>query len=162
VIRWALLALAVALGGLMLVPPLAGYERYVITGDSMAGSIDRGAIAYARVVPVDDLRKGDVITYTPPGRTGKVTHRIVWTGRGASGARAFRTKGDANASPDPWRFELHGDTQARVAAHVPYAGYVVAALSVRWVRMLLIGLPAAWVAIGLLLGGRRELGEAPA
>jgi signal peptidase len=86
----------------------------------------------------------------------------VWTGRGASGARAFRTKGDANAAPDPWRFELRGETQARVAAHVPYAGYVIAAVGIRWVRMLLIGVPAAWVAIGLMFGGRRELEEAPA
>ena len=55
------LAWLAAIGVLMLVPPLAGYERYVITGDSMAGSIPRGAIAYARVVPVGDLRVGDVI-----------------------------------------------------------------------------------------------------
>lgn len=148
---------ALVLGAVMLVPPLAGYERYVVTGDSMGGTIGRGSIVYARAVPVEELRVGDVITYTPPaGAHGKVTHRIVWTGRGASGARAFRTKGDANASADPWRFELTGPTQARVVAHVPWAGYAVAALSVRWVRMLVIGVPAALVAVALLAGAWRE------
>ena len=147
---------ALALGALMLVPPLAGYERYVVTGDSMGGTIGRGSIVYARAVPVESLRVGDVITYAPPGESSKVTHRIVWIGRGASGARAFRTKGDANAAADPSRFELTGPTQARVVAHVPWAGYAVAALSVRWVRALVIGVPAALVAVALLAGAWRE------
>ena len=150
---------ALALGALMLLPPLAGYERYVITGDSMSGSIDRGAIVYAKPVPVRDLRVGDVITYAPPpgsGPEGKVTHRIVWRGAGASGDAAFRTKGDANRAADPWRFELANRNQARVETHVPYAGYAVAALGVRWVRMLVIGLPAALVAVAVLGGAGRE------
>jgi signal peptidase len=153
------LAAALALGALMLVPPLAGYERYVITGGSMSGAIERGAIVYARAVPVDDLRVGDVITYSPPrgaAPASKVTHRIVWAGRGASGARAFRTKGDANRAADPWRFELSGPTQARVAAHVPYVGYALAALGVRWVRVVVIGVPAALIAIAVLAGAWRE------
>jgi signal peptidase len=87
-----------------------------------------------------------VITYRPPGRRELLTHRIVWTG-GADGARAFRTKGDANPRPDPWRFELRRPTQARVAFSVPLLGWAFAALAEREVRMLLIGLPA--LAIGL-------------
>jgi signal peptidase len=156
---------ALALGALMLVPPLFGYERYVITGDSMSGSIERGSIAYARPVPVADLRVGDVITYEPPagaGPAGKVTHRIVWAGRGASGARAFRTRGDANRSADPWRFELRRAEQARVVFDVPFAGYALAALGVRWVRVLVIGLPAALVAFAVLAGAWREAREAVA
>jgi signal peptidase len=152
----AAVAAALALGALMLVPPLAGYERYVITGESMSPAIERGAIVYAKPVPVAALRVGDVITYTPPGGGGKVTHRIVWAGRSTSGARAFRTRGDANASPDPWRFELRGPTQARVAADVPYVGYALAALAVRWVRVLLIGVPAALMAVGVLAGAWRD------
>jgi signal peptidase len=156
------LVAALGLGALMLVPPLAGYERYVITGGSMSGSVERGSIVYARAVPVADLRVGDVITYDPPngaGPTGKVTHRIVWAGRGATGARAFRTKGDANAAADPWRFELRGRTQARVVAHVPYAGYALAALGLRWVRLIVIGVPAALLAVGVLAGAWRDAGQ---
>jgi signal peptidase len=162
----AVLVLACALGVLMLTPAVVGLDRYVITGASMGDAIPKGSIAYTRKVPVADLRVGDVITYTPPagaGPGGRVTHRIVWVGRGASGARAFRTKGDANASPDPWKFELHRATQARVAGHVPYAGYPIAALSLRWVRMLVIGLPAALIALAMLAGlvadGRRSPAE---
>ncbi len=147
---------AFALAALMLAPPLVGYERYVVTGDSMRGSIGRGSIVYAKPVPVAALRIGDVITYTPPGGGRRVTHRIVWAGRGSSGARAFRTKGDANAAADPWRFELRRTTQARVVASVPYAGYALAALGVRWVRMLVIGLPAALLALAVVVAACRE------
>jgi signal peptidase I len=152
------LVAALALGALMLLPPLAGYQRYVITGGSMGDTIPRGSIVYDKPVPVSALRVGDVITYTPPaesGPGGRVTHRIVWIGRGADGARAFRTRGDANASVDPWRFELRGAHQARVAGHVPYVGYVLAALGLRWLRMLVIGLPAALIALVLVVGAFR-------
>jgi signal peptidase len=153
---------ALALGALMLLPPLAGYQRYVITGGSMGDTIPRGSIVYDKPVPVPSLRVGDVITYTPPpgsGPGGRVTHRIVWIGRGADGARAFRTRGDANAAVDPWRFELREARQARVAGHVPYVGYVLAALGLRWVRMLVIGLPAALVAVALVVGAFRPQPE---
>jgi signal peptidase len=150
------LAAAVVLGAVMLLPPLAGYERYVITGDSMRGSIERGSVVYAERAPVRSLRVGDVITYTPPGGGGKVTHRIAWAGRGNDGGRAFRTRGDANAAADPWTFELRRTTQARVVAHVPYVGYAIAALSVRWVRLIVVGVPAALVAWAVLAGAWRE------
>jgi signal peptidase len=149
---------ALALGALMLLPPLAGYERYVITGGSMGDTIPKGSIVYDKPVPVAFLRVGDLVTYTPPagsGPGGRVTHRIVWIGRGSDGAPAFRTRGDANGAADPWRFELHGARQARVAGHVPYVGYVLAALGLRWVRMLVIGLPAALIAVGLFASAFR-------
>ena len=152
-------AVALALGALMFVPMALGYERYVITGDSMGDTIGRGSIVYARAVPVESLRVGDVITYTPPrgaGPGGKVTHRIAWIGRSADGVLAFRTRGDANAAADPWRFELAGPSQARVVAHVPWAGYGLAALSVRWLRVLVIGLPAALIAVAVLAGAWRD------
>ena len=141
---------AFATAAMMLLPALLGFERYVITGGSMAGTLDRGSIAFDRPVPVADLRVGDVITYRPPPGTASsalVTHRIVWAGRDRNGHRTFRTKGDANRAADPWRFTLTRPTQARVAFHVPYAGYPLAALAVRPLRMLLIGLPALMIGI---------------
>lgn len=153
-------AAALLLAGLMLGPPLLGLQRYVITGGSMEGSISRGSIVFDRAVPVADLRVGDVITYEPPNRAwGRVTHRIVRIGRGPHGERRFRTRGDANPSPDPWSFRLAGPTQARVAFHVPVAGYAFAALGIRPVRMALIGLPAILVALSVLVGLVREARE---
>ena len=152
-------AALLALGALMLVPAAFGLKRYVIAGGSMEGAYDRGSIVYERAVPVSQLRVGDVITYTPPlsaGVRGRVTHRIVWAGRDRSGGRAFRTKGDANQSPDPWRFTLSQPKQPRVDFTVPLAGYAFAALGIRSVRMVVLGLPALLVAFTALAGLRRS------
>ncbi len=68
----------------------------------------------------------------------------------------FRTKGDANAVADPWTFTLPNATQARMRAGVPYVGFAIAALSDRRVRMLVIGLPAALIALSSLAGLWRD------
>jgi signal peptidase len=153
------IAAGLGLAALMLIPALLGLQRYVITGDSMTGSYDRGSIVFEREVPSSDLTVGDVITYRPPrgeGPDGLVTHRIVAI---RDGGRVFRTEGDANPRPDPWRFELHAPTQARVAFSVPYAGFALAALGIRDVRMLVIGLPALLVALAAITRLWREAGE---
>jgi signal peptidase len=145
----------------MLAPAAFGLDRYVITGGSMGATIPKGSIAYTREVPVADLRVGDVITYMPPPDAGPdhlVTHRIVSIGRDASGP-VYRTKGDANPVADPWTFRLDHSTQARVRIGIPYAGYALAALGRRDVRLAVIALPALLIA--LLSLGRlwRALGE---
>jgi signal peptidase I len=147
-----LTAVALAGAAVILVPAVLGYQRYVITSGSMTGTYDRGSIVFDEVVPSADLRPGDVITYTPPPGPGRprglVTHRIV-TIEGSGGARVLRTKGDANRAPDPWTFTLR-TTQARVAFHVPYLGFAVAALGDRRLRILLVGLPALLIALSTL------------
>jgi signal peptidase len=159
----ALCAACLGLAGLMLLPGLLGYQRYVITSGSMTGTYDRGSVVFDKVVPVSDLRVGDAITYTPPaglGPSGRITHRIVWIGSDQLGRQTLRTKGDANETADPWTFTLDGATQARVAFHVPYVGYVLSALAIRQVRMVLIGLPALLIAFAVLVSFRRDVRKA--
>jgi signal peptidase len=155
----ALVALA-ATGLLMLVPPLLGFPRYVIEGGSMGGSLPRGSIAYEEVVPTTDITEGDVITYTPPHANRPITHRVAWVGHTTEGERLFRTKGDDNAAPDPWKFALPHDTQARVVAHVPLVGFAVEALSLRAVRMTAIGGPALLIAFAAFASVARRWGRA--
>jgi signal peptidase len=144
---------------LVLAPALAGWERYAIVSGSMTGTYDRGSLVLAEVVPVADLRVGDVITYTPPAGDHLVTHRISWIGRDDTGRRVFRTKGDANPVADPWTFSLDGATQARVRFGVPYAGHALSALGRRDVRMLVIALPALLIAAVSLTRLWRRLGD---
>jgi signal peptidase len=155
----ALCVASLALAGLMILPGLFGFQRYVITSGSMTGTYDRGSVVFADVVPVSDLGVGDVITYTPPagsGPSGLVTHRIASIGQDQFGRPLFQTKGDANETADPWTFTLDEGTQARAVFHVPFVGYAVSALSVREVRMIVIGIPALLIAFAVLVGFRRE------
>lgn len=133
-----------------LLPSAFGYDRYVITGGSMSGTFEKGSIAFEEEVPVEQLRVGDVITYQPPpdsGTSSLVTHRIVSIRPGEDGRPLLRTKGDANASKDPWSFSLSGTSQPVVRRTVPYAGYVFIGLADRQLRMLVIGVPAGLIAL---------------
>jgi len=160
-------ALAVAagffLGALLIAPGLLGWERYVIVSGSMTGTYDRGSLVFDEVVPVKSLKVGDVITYKPPrgaGPEGLVTHRISSIGKDPkNGARVFRTKGDANKSADPWTFVLPDKRQARVVAGIPHVGFALAALAQRQFRMLIVGVPAALIALIVLAGVWREAGR---
>ena len=157
----AALVIAVLAALAALAPAVLGWQRYAIVSGSMAGTYDQGSLVLADVVPVADLRVGDVITYTPPPGAGPdhlITHRIHWIGRDGAGQRVFRTKGDANPVADPWTFRLGRPTQARVRYGIPYAGHALAAIGRPDVRTAVITLPALLLAALSLAGLWRRLG----
>jgi signal peptidase len=155
----AALAVGALCALLVVVPGLAGWERYAIVSGSMTGTYDRGSLVLDEVVPVAELRVGDVITYMPPGGDHLVTHRIAWIGRDDAGHRIFRTKGDANPIADPWTFRLDRPTQARVRFGIPYAGHALTALDRKDIRMAVIALPALLIAGVSLARLWRRLGD---
>lgn len=159
---------AVVLACLMVLPTLLGYERYVIVTGSMVPTIEVGSVVYDEVVPVDDLEVGDIITFVPPPEydiESPVTHRIIQVtvadeGSSHPGGRVFRTQGDANEDPDPWRMVLDGDEQPRVEHVIPYVGYFYMALQLRWVQLLLIAIPAFALIVFILVTLWRVSGDA--
>jgi signal peptidase I len=161
VVSTLVVAAGLLFGAILALSALMGWQRYVITSGSMTGAYDRGSLVLDEVVPVAELRTGDVITYRPPagsGPDGLVTHRIVSVSGGPGGQRVFRTKGDANAAADPWTFTLAKGEQARVKLGIPYVGFAVAALSRRDLRMIVVGVPAALIALISLGGLWRDAG----
>jgi signal peptidase len=155
------LAAGLLFGVLLVLPAALGWQRYIITSGSMTGTHDRGSLVLDEVVPVSELRVGDVITYRPPpgaGPAGLVTHRIAEISRDKLGRRMFRTKGDANRAADPWTFALPKGEQARVRVGVPYVGFALAALGRRDLRILIVGVPAGLIALMSIAGLWREAG----
>jgi signal peptidase len=159
--RWlAVLALcAVILGGLIMF--LLGFRTYAITGGSMADAIGKGALAIDRIVPVSELEVGDIITYSPPGRSNLVTHRIISVDPQADGSRVFHTQGDANESADPWTFTLDSGRQARYVFQVPYLGYLLLTFGSPLMRMILLVGLALLLTFTLFLKLWREAGKLP-
>ncbi|MEV7398535.1 signal peptidase I [Aeromicrobium sp. NPDC092404] len=167
-----LLLVTTLLGVCYFAPVLLGYERYVITGGSMSGTFEKGSLAFEKNVPVEDLAVGDIITYQPPadsGVTTLVTHRISAIKAQADGQVLFRTKGDANADPDPWTFTLVQADQPVVRHTVPHVGWVFIRLADPGFRTMAIGIPAGLIAlasaveiIGVLRAARRRPEELPA
>ena len=151
------------IAGMMLVPAALGLHRYVILTGSMTGTYDPGSIVFDKQVPTSSLEVGDAITYAPPPGMSPnhelVTHRIVRIAPRRGGQRVYQTKGDANKTPDRWRFVLPAAEQDKVVFHVPYAGYIFAVLGVAQFRMALIGAPALLVALWIVVGMWRDAGE---
>ena len=118
----AALVLATICAFAVLAPALLGWERYAIVSGSMTGTYDRGSLVLSEVVPVAELKVGDVITYQPPGGDHPITHRISWIVRDDAGRRIPSTQGDAHPVADPWTFLLDRPTQALARIGVPYVG----------------------------------------
>ena len=106
--------------------PLFGHEVFVIRGTSMSPAIGLGsAIIASRTLP-QDITPGDIVTFR--GTNGVVvTHRVVETIIN-EGERLYRTKGDANASFDPFLVP-QGAMIGVVRVQVPYAGYLMAMMA---------------------------------
>jgi signal peptidase len=142
----------------------------------MEPTIQTGAVVYTKPKPVQQLVVGDIITFVPPREyefTEPVTHRIVEieeTEPGTevagkpvpAGTITVRTKGDANEDVDPWTMVPDQDEMAVVRHDIPYLGYVYMALSNRWVQLLVIGLPAAVIAVLVCVALWKEAGAAVA
>jgi signal peptidase len=152
-----LLAILAAMA-ITFVPGLMGYQRYVLVGGSMEPTIHRGSLVFDEIVSVPDLRKGDVITYVPPGHSQAVTHRIVSRKDGKKGGPIFRTKGDNNDFVDMRPFQLDRPRQARFAFAVPYLGWLFIALGTPKLRLLLV-IPALLIALSMLAKLWREGGR---
>src|SRR5438094_8872244 len=126
-----------------------GYRPVAVYSGSMTPTITVGGLAVDRAISARDVRVGDVITFTDPYVMGRmVTHRVVAIIPTAHGL-AYRTKGDANPSRDPWTIRLTGQV-GRVAFSIPVAGYVLVYAHTREVRAVLICLASILLLFGLL------------
>lgn len=139
-------------------PRVLGYRTLFVRSPSMSPGIPVGALAVYLPVDADELRPGDVIAFRSPGRGGHlVTHRIVRIEPTPREGDVFVTKGDANATEDPWRIPATGRGW-RYAFAVPYAGYAVAMLglpAVRLATLLAAVLTLAGACLGALWRPRR-------
>jgi len=141
----AVVTLVAAYAGLLVV----GFKPVAVYSGSMRPTLGVGSLAVDRVVPASSVRVGDVITFNDPYVTGRlVTHRVAQIVQTKHGV-AYRTKGDANATRDPWAIKLN-DKVGRVAFHVPLAGYALWYAHTREIRAMLLGAFALFVLIGVL------------
>lgn len=125
--------------------PLTGrYRVATVLSGSMGPAMDAGSMVFSTPEPASSVAAGQVITFkVPTGDHRAETHRVIEVVKGGP-EPVVRTKGDANAAPDPWQAKLDGSTpmwRARFA--VPKLGYFVQALRGPWFRALLTLLPPA-------------------
>lgn len=157
-----LVAAVFVLAGIMLVPALLGFDRYVVLTGSMTGTYDPGSMIFNKPVAATDLKVGDVITYVPPASSGygrrPITHRIHDIGHDARGRLSIQTKGDANGVADTWRF-VPKPNVSRVEGSLPYVGHVYSELNTRRGRLLAFTLPALLIALSVFVKVWRDAGD---
>lgn len=101
---------------------LLGWDVYVVQSGSMEPQIPTGSVIYTKAPDIENLQKGDIITFKLAG--GKVaTHRIDSV-EGSGQTLSFITKGDANDAVDA-NPVLPGNIIGEYVAVIPYAGYII-------------------------------------
>jgi signal peptidase len=131
---------AAGIGLLAAAPGFLGLHSVVVAGGSMTPTIPLGSVAISRTISIDDVNRGDIVVFVPPGGHVRVMHRVVQMKRRGQ-ILMVRTKGDANDFVDPHRVQMKG-TGEEVVAHIPYVGYVL-----HWIHMV----PLMALVIPLLL-----------
>ncbi|KQY47174.1 signal peptidase I [Cellulomonas sp. Root137] len=166
---FALVAL-VLVALVMIVVPLAVHATpYTILTGSMQPTLPPGTLVVTRVVPVESIDIGDVLTYQLHSNQPEVvTHRVVGVGFTGEGERLVVTRGDANnVDDDPVRAV---QVRGVVAYHVPYLGYLNTWVGINRPGWLLKSVAGALILYGLVLVGagvrdrvrRRTADEVPA
>ncbi|MDQ3763843.1 MAG: signal peptidase I [Actinomycetota bacterium] len=141
-----------------LVPAMAGATALTVLSGSMEPTLPVGSVAVVRPRSPDQIRTGDVITFTdrdpdsPATRT--VTHRVVSVEQGPGGL-SFRTKGDANNTPDQ-RPTAAADVYGVLWYSVPVAGWLREFLISRAGLVYLVGVVLLMVAAHLVLPKTRQ------
>jgi signal peptidase I len=145
-----LLTLTAFAGGMAL--HLRGDEAFVVLSGSMRPGMPVGTVVVTAPVPAAQIRRGDVITFHPPGRSDiVVTHRVIAIEQPVGDPQArFITRGDANPAPDPWAIPVVGTAQRRVF-HLQLLGYVLAALQTRPGKVAVMFGPTLLLAAGILI-----------
>jgi signal peptidase len=133
-----------------------------VTSGSMEPTLPIHSMILVQEVRPKDVRVGDIITFDPPGTTPRVTHRVVDRERVGGSRWYFRTKGDANPTPDDWRRGMNHSERyhpgvtygvrpaLRHVFTIPYAGSITTLFPAR-VRLALLLLPLALIGVGLLV-----------
>lgn len=150
------LVLGFAVLGLLSVtigPRLLHYRTATMLTASMAPSIHPGDVIVDTPLALSDVRVGQVLTYHIPVDDHRiVSHRVIEVRRPGPGIVNIRTRGDANAAPDPWTATLSGDTVWQVRAVVPRVGTAIRALRIPLVHTVLTAAVPVLVLCWLLLG----------
>ncbi len=138
VLIWSTASIAaVIIAGIVV---LYGVQFSRVLSPSMTPTMPVGSVAVTSHVPMDSLRVGQVVVLRTPTENAPYIHRVIAINYTPKGLEV-RTKGDANAVPDPWTVLVRGP-------EVPVLVFVLPAMNITNVAMRL-----QFVAIPLFLFG---------
>ena len=104
---------------------LAGFRTFTVMSGSMEPDYPVGSLLYVQPVDYRNLKVGDVISFVANDDKVVVTHRIaeIVPDENDASVLRFRTKGDANESPDA-NLVHYKNVIGTPMVVLPYIGYV--------------------------------------
>ncbi len=129
--------------------PLVGRPTLIVAGPSMEPSLPMGSAAVIEPIPAGGPVVGDVVEVRVGPASAIFTHRVTRTLE-LDGLPYVETKGDANLAPDPATVPV-SSVVGRVAWSIPYAGYLLALLSIPAGVIFVIGLGLSLIVLADLL-----------
>ena len=146
------LGLVVVLSFAQNLPIPGNFQSLVVMSGSMEPKIHVGSVAIVK--PSEDIKTGDIITFSDPrDPTSLVTHRIE-----SIENEIFKTKGDANNTPDNWEV-TKDNIVGKFLFSVPYLGYAVNFAKQPPGFLLLILFPALLIIINEIGSIKKEFGK---
>lgn len=137
------IAIAVILLTVGIVPRVMGYSGYYVTSDSMYPSIKKGSLLLVKDVKFEDIKKDDVLTFTKEGSEKWFSHRVVEVN---TYDKSFKTKGDNNNIADPG-YTPYTAVVGKVYHQIPLVGYISMALATTWGKVALLAVCVFYAAI---------------
>ncbi|MFA6338595.1 MAG: signal peptidase I [Candidatus Paceibacterota bacterium] len=123
-------------------PVKNGPRLFVVLSGSMEPAIHTGSVVVIK--PESQYKIGDVVTFgKDTAKNIPTTHRII-SSRAEEGVMIFKTKGDANNSPDTTEIR-QSDIHGKVFFNISYLGYVIDFVRKPIGMVLVIILPAIFI-----------------
>ena len=145
-VGYAALGLVLGVVAAVALPFVVGERPYTVLSGSMEPAIGTGDIVVVERISPPDANVGDVVTFSDPGKSGRlITHRVR-SSRRAGRQVDFVTKGDANNTVERWRVPADG-VISRVRYRVPELGRLALLTRSRGGLVLFVLLPLLLLAV---------------
>lgn len=105
---------------------LLGYKAYIVLTGSMKEDINPGDVVIVKKVTKDNIKEGDVITFSLKRNDSTITHRIIKIEEN-NGVTEYTTKGDNNSAEDVDKVTFD-QIEGRLVKIISKLGYVITKL----------------------------------
>ena len=140
----ALIILLMTAAALTFLAPRFGWSVDAVFSGSMEPELKVGSVVVTRPVEPEEIRAGDIITFSSPLNERLTSHRVIAVEQGSS--IHFLTNGDANKDADPFVVPAQ-NVVGKVCLHLPYFGYVTQFVKTPFGLLLTICLPGLVVIV---------------
>lgn len=124
-------------------PKIFGICVYYVETDSMKPTLCVGDAAFTKEVLFEDIKKGDIVTFTDDSGTRFCTHRVVEV---KEKSKSFVTKGDNNNIYDPFDTSFKY-VKGKMVFKLPALGYIFKLLNTTAARISVTVLAVVLLAI---------------